>query len=101
MLDYARIFVKGGRTRRPLTDLFAPPLPPPRATCPPVRRQLPEAPPIDILQSVLSSDGTAMDVDVVINEVLDSGDEVFVEYGSGPCQYRQVPSTMPPLFARN
>ena len=36
---------------------------------------------------MLNADGTPLDVDVVINEVLESGGEVFVEYGPGPTQF--------------
>ncbi len=39
-------------------------------------------------QSVLNRDGQAMDIDIVLHEVLHDGDEVFVEYSSGPQPYR-------------
>lgn len=45
---------------------------------------------LHVLQSVLSSEGVPMDVDVVLNEMLETGDEVFVEYGDGPEQYTCV-----------
>eukprot|EP00899_Mesostigma_viride_P028531 jgi/Mesvir1/8863/Mv02758-RA.1 len=35
-------------------------------------------------QAVLTADGSVQDVDTVLSEVFDDGDEVFVEYGTGP-----------------
>lgn len=40
------------------------------------------------MQSVLTRDGVPMDGDVVLNEMLENGDEVFVEFGPGPQQFR-------------
>ncbi|CAG9465750.1 unnamed protein product [Pedinophyceae sp. YPF-701] len=38
-------------------------------------------------QSVLDSHHNVLDVEVIVNEVLEDGDEVFVEYSSGPRQF--------------
>uniref|UniRef100_A0A7R9VJD9 Uncharacterized protein n=1 Tax=Chlamydomonas euryale TaxID=1486919 RepID=A0A7R9VJD9_9CHLO len=39
-------------------------------------------------QSVTSKDGQALDVDIVVNEILNDGDELYVEYSNGPQAYK-------------
>ena len=39
-------------------------------------------------QSVCNRDGTPLDIDIVINELFNDGDDVFVEYSQGPMPYR-------------
>mmetsp|Transcript_22905 Transcript_22905/g.58437 ORF Transcript_22905/g.58437 Transcript_22905/m.58437 type:complete len:440 (-) Transcript_22905:427-1746(-) len=39
-------------------------------------------------QSVTNKDGQPQDIDIVINEIFGDGDEVYVEYSSGPMPYR-------------
>lgn len=39
-------------------------------------------------QSVTNKDGQPQDIDIVINEILSDGDEVYVEYSNGPMPYR-------------
>lgn len=39
-------------------------------------------------QSVTNKDGQPQDIDIVINEIFADGDEVYVEYSSGPMPYR-------------
>ncbi len=39
-------------------------------------------------QSVSNKEGQPQDVDIIVNEILSDGDEVFVEYGNGPTAYR-------------
>lgn len=39
-------------------------------------------------QSITTKDGQPLDVDIVVNEIFNDGDELFVEYSSGPMPYR-------------
>ncbi len=39
-------------------------------------------------QAVNNRDGQPLDVDIVVNEIFDDGDEVFVEYSNGPVPYK-------------
>lgn len=39
-------------------------------------------------QSVTTKDGQALDVNIVVNEILSDGDELYVEYSNGPQAYR-------------
>lgn len=39
-------------------------------------------------QSVMTKDGQPLDVDIVLNEIFHDGDELFVEYSSGPVAYK-------------
>jgi hypothetical protein len=39
-------------------------------------------------QSVCNKDGQAQDVDIVVNEMFEDGDEVLVEYSNGPTPYK-------------
>lgn len=39
-------------------------------------------------QSVTNKDGQAQDVDIVLNEIFNDGDDVYVEYSNGPMPYR-------------
>lgn len=39
-------------------------------------------------QAVLNKEGQVLDADVVINQLLADGEDVFVEYGDGPAAFR-------------
>ncbi len=39
-------------------------------------------------QSVNNKDGQPLDVDIVVNEIFNDGDELFVEFSSGPVPYK-------------
>ncbi|KAG1680749.1 hypothetical protein FOA52_008082 [Chlamydomonas sp. UWO 241] len=39
-------------------------------------------------QSITTKDGQNLDVDIVVNEILSDGDELYVEYSNGPQPYR-------------
>ncbi len=41
-----------------------------------------------IPQAVLNKEGQVLDADVVINQLLADGEDVFVEYGDGPAAFR-------------
>lgn len=39
-------------------------------------------------QSITNKDGQPQDIDIVVNEIFNDNDEVFVEYSNGPMAYR-------------
>mmetsp|Transcript_37672 Transcript_37672/g.83892 ORF Transcript_37672/g.83892 Transcript_37672/m.83892 type:complete len:441 (-) Transcript_37672:2613-3935(-) len=39
-------------------------------------------------QSITNKDGQPLDIDIVVNEIFNDGDELFVEYSNGPMPYR-------------
>mmetsp|Transcript_34108 Transcript_34108/g.61492 ORF Transcript_34108/g.61492 Transcript_34108/m.61492 type:complete len:458 (-) Transcript_34108:462-1835(-) len=39
-------------------------------------------------QSIVTKEGQPLDIDIVVNEIFGDGDELFVEYSSGPTAYR-------------
>jgi hypothetical protein len=41
-----------------------------------------------IPQSILNKDGTPQDIDIVVNEIFNDNDELFVEFSDGPQPYR-------------
>ncbi len=39
-------------------------------------------------QSVTNKDGQPLDIDIVVNEIFNDNDELYVEFSNGPVPYR-------------
>jgi len=72
------------------------------AACGRMAFQKGDVPSAYVPQSVLQADGTILDVDIVLNEMLGDGDELFVEYSHGPtvfkCRWEGRPRTPPHVW---
>lgn len=72
------------------------------AACARLAYQTGELPNSYVPQSVLQTDGTILDIDIVLNELLADGDELFVEYSKGPtvfeCRWEGRPKTPPHVW---
>jgi len=72
------------------------------AACGRMAFQKGDVPSAYVPQSVLQADGTILDVDIVLNEMLGDGDELYVEYSHGPtvfkCRWEGRPRTPPHVW---